>query len=444
MPPADLPAPPDRLGGAMSAVWRNLGWLLASRGVLAVLSLFYLGIITRSLGVSGFGRFALIVGAAQAIAVLVAFQTWQVIVQFGMDAEQRGDDAALGRLLRGSVLLDVAGALVGSVLAAVILYSWSDALGISPTLRRAALIFAIVQVVTIRSTPVGILRLRDKFSHAALAESVLPVARFAGAWLVLLIHPTVQGFMVAWAVAEVLTAGTFWYLAARVGGWRLIRQGRGVRRLAREHPGLLRFAFSTNASSTLSMSSKQLPLLLVGAVGGTAAAGAYRLAAQLAQALAKLSQLLARAAFPEAVRVVKDAAPAQLGRLLSRLFLASGAAAVVILLLVALLGKPVLNLVGGRDFRHAWPILLWLAAAGCLNLATVGVDTVMTAMRRAGTVFAIRAAGALVLVAAAFALTPLYGSMGVAMAVTVGAAAVAAMMAAAAVRLARPPAPPPR
>ena len=435
--PAPL-APPTH-PGLFRAAARNLGWLLASRGLLAVLSLFYLGIVTRALGVTGFGRFALIVGAAQALATLVAFQSWQVVVQYGVGPYARRDQAALGRLFRGSAVLDLTSAVVGSLLAVLILEIWADDLGIGPTLQRATLIFAVVQVLTIRSTPLGILRLTDRFKTAALADSVTAVARFVGAGAVALIHPTVQGFLVAWGAAEILTAATYWWLAAQKGDLRLMRGGGGLRRLLAEHPGMLRFALSTNASSTLGLSSKQVPLLLVGAAVGPAAAGVYRLAAQLAQALAKLSQLLARAAFPEVVRAVRGAPPRDLARMLSRLFLASGAAAVVILILVALLGKPVLNLVGGRDFRDAWPILLWLAAAGCLDLATVGVDTVLTALQRAGRVFWVRAAGAALLVAAAFALMPLYGATGVAMAVTAGSAAVAAMMALMARRLARPP-----
>lgn len=429
--------PPVARTGVFRAAARNLGWLLASRSVLAILSLFYLGIITRALGVTGFGRFALITGAAQALATLVAFQSWQVVVQYGVGPLARHDETALARLFRGSALLDLASAVVGSLCAVVILELWSEALGIGPTLKRATLIFAIVQVLTIRSTPLGILRLRDRFSLAALADSVTPVARFIGAILVWLIHPTVQGFLVAWGAAEVLTAAVYWIMVARRGDLRLIRRGRGVRRLPEEHPGIVRFALSTNASSTLGLSSKQIPLLLVGAAVGPAAAGVFRLAAQIAQALAKLSQLLARAAFPEVVRAVKDAAPRDLARILSRMFLASGAAAVVILLLVAVAGKPVLSLVGGRDFRHAWPVLLWLAAAGCLDLATVGVDTVMTALQRAHTVLAIRTAGVALLFAAAFALMPFYGVTGVAIAVTVGSAGVALLMALAAVRLTR-------
>ena len=109
----------------MRAAARNLGWLLASRSVLAILSLFYLGIATRSLGVVGFGRFALITGAAQTLATLVAFQSWQVIVQYGVGPLATRDDAALGRLFRGSAILDAASALVGAALAWLILELWA-------------------------------------------------------------------------------------------------------------------------------------------------------------------------------------------------------------------------------------------------------------------------------------------------------------------------------
>lgn len=434
LPSSDASAAPP---GIMRAALRNFGWLLASRGVVAVLSLFYLGIATRALGLYDFGRFALIIGAAQTLATLVAFQSWQVIVQYGVGAQADGDEKALGRLFRGSTLVDLAGAVIGFALAAVILDIWGEALGISPTLKRATLIFVGVQLMCARSTPIGILRLRDRFKLAAVADSVTPVARFVGAAGVALIHPTVQGFLVAWGAAELLTAGVYWFLVARGGDWALIRRARGVRRLPQEHPGIVRFALSTNASSTLGLSSKQVPLLIVGAAAGPAAAGAYRLAAQIAQALAKLSQLISRAAFPEVVKAVRGAAPAELGRLLTRLYIGSALAALLIMGLVGVAGRPVLNLVGGRDFSGAWPILLWLAVAGCLDLATVGVDTVLTALRRAGTVFAIRAVGAATMLAAAAALLPVTGSTGVAIAVTIGAALVAALMAVAAIGVTR-------
>lgn len=424
----DPPDAPIRSGSVLQTVGRNLGWMLASRGVLAVLSLFYLAIVTRALGINGFGRFALITGAAQALATLVAFQSWQVVVQYGVAPAQAGDDAKLARLFRGSLMLDLASAVVGALLAVLILELWSDEFGIGPTLKRAALIFAIVDVITIRSTPVGILRLRDRFSHAALADSVTPVARFIGAILVWLVHPTVQGFLFAWGVAEMLTATAYWILAGRGGDLKLIRRGRGLRQLLAEHPGILRFAVSTNANSTLGMASKQVPLLFVGAVLGPAAAGSFRLAAQVAQALTKLSQLLSRAAFPEVVRAVRDASPASLRYILLRMMGASLVTGVVILGIVAIFGRPALDLIGGRHFAHSYGVLMYMAAAGCVELATITLETIMTARGRAGTVFLVRAAGAVVIFAIAWPLLHRFGATGMAVAVLAGSLAVTAIM----------------
>lgn len=425
------PASGSAGGRARRAVLRNLGWLLASRGVLAVLSLVYLAIATRALGVTGFGRFALIIGAAQALAGLVTFQTWQVVVRYGVEALQLDDEAALARLFRASGALDLASAVVGVVLAAAILAVWGETFGIGPTLKRATLIFVVVQLLTIRSTPLGILRLRDRFRLSAMADSVTPVARLAGAVLVALVHPTVQAFLAVWAVAEVLTAGTYWIMVARSGDLSLMRSGRVGRAVLREHPGLIRFALSTNASATLTLSTKQVPLLLVGAALGPAAAGTFRLAAQIAQALAKLSQLVSRAAFPELVRSARAAQAGAMRRTLVRIVRATVAAGAVILVLVALVGRQVLGLVGGPGFSTAYPVLMWMALAGCLELATVGMETVMTAQGRAGTVFVLRAASVAVLFAAAAWALPAMGTEGMAVAVAAGSLSAALLIGAA-------------
>lgn len=415
-------------GRARRAVMRNLGWLLASRGVLAVLSLLYLAIATRALGVTGFGRFALITGAAQALAGLVTFQTWQVVVQYGVGPLQDGDEGALGRLFRASALLDGASAVVGTMLAALILWTWGEAFGIGPTLQRATLIFVVVQLLTIRSTPLGILRLRDEFRLSAFADSVTPVSRLIGATSVALFHPTVQGFLAAWAVAEVLTAATYWTMVARAGDLALMRQGRGGRRFLREQRGLLQFALSTNANATLGLSTKQVPLLVVGAALGPAAAGTFRLAAQIAQALAKVSQLVSRAAFPELVRNARAVRSDAMRRTLVRVLGATAIAGVVIMIVVALVGRQALALVGGPGFGSAHPVLMWMALAGCLELATVGMETVMTAQGRAGTVFVMRATSVAVLMAVAAWSLPAFGTVGMGMAVAAGALSAALLI----------------
>jgi O-antigen/teichoic acid export membrane protein len=302
----------------------------------------------------------------------------------------------------------------------------------------ATLGFVFIELVTIRSSPIGMLRLRDKFSLAALADSATPIARFVGAIGAAILMPSVTGFLIAWGIAEVVTSGAYWLMVSRTGDLGLVARGRmHGGQVFRENPGLLRFMVSTNATSTLGLSTKQAPLLMVGGYVGPAAAGAFRLAFQIAQALTKLSQMLSRAAFPEIVRAVRAPQGRDVGRLMTRVFLASLAAALIILALVAALGHPLLLLVGGSDFRYGRTVMLWLAAAGCVDLATVSFEPVLMAAHRAGTALLARIASAVALIATSLYLLPRLGTPGAGMGVMVGSIVAAVLLGAAVVHYVR-------
>ncbi|MBJ6121308.1 lipopolysaccharide biosynthesis protein [Sphingomonas mollis] len=413
--------------GIWRSIGQNLGWMLASRGLVAVLSLVYLGIAARSLGIAGFGRFSLISGAAQALSALVAFQSWQVVIQFGTAISPKSE-ARLGRLFRSCVFLDVFSAVIGSLLAFAILEIWSEQLGIGPTLKRAALIYCVIQVFAIRSSAVGILRLRDRFALASMADSTMPVVRVIGSVLVMVFHPTIQGFLAVWAAGEIATSAVYWYMVHRTGDLRLILRERSITRGIREHPRFIQFAISTNASATLGMATKQIPLLIVGSELGVAAAGAFRLASQLAQALTKLGQMMSRAALPQVVLAVRTEREDVIRRLTLRTVAASILVGTITTVLAIMLGEPVLRLVGGRDFVHGSSIIVWMAAAGSVDLVAIGLDTLMTARGEAGRVFLIRILGAGLMFATAILLLPSMGEIGMAAAILTGSLTVTGMM----------------
>src|SRR3546814_14093069 len=75
--------------------------------------------------------------------------------------------------------------------------------------------FSMVMLLTIRSTPTVILRLFDRFVAGAFAETMVPVGRMIGALAVWLTGPSISGFLIAWAGAELLCAVAYWYLALK-------------------------------------------------------------------------------------------------------------------------------------------------------------------------------------------------------------------------------------
>lgn len=410
--------------GTLGRILENAVWLLAGKGVGAVLSLIYLGLATRTLGPAGFGQFVLVLGTAQTVGALVGFQTWQLVVRYGMSHLNAGRTDALGRLIGFAATLDIAGAVAGCAIAALAIPLLGPHFGWDAEVRHMALAFAVVTLLSIRSTPVGILRLHDRFGVGAVADSMTPIVRLIGALVVFALGVSVKGFLIAWAAAEIVTAITYWTLAARVGGasvgWRYIGSIRGV---VADNPGIAGFAAITNLGATLNAVGKQFAVVVVGLVAGPAAAGGYRLAHQLGQALAKLSEMMSRAVFAELTRVNFGAMQANLPRLFRNASRFSLIAAAVIVALLLLIGKPALHLVAGEAFVGAYPLLLILGTAAALDLGGVSFEPALMATDRAWLAFRLRVAATLLLIVLMAVLLPAWGPIGAAWATLAASAA---------------------
>ena len=328
------------------------------------------------------------------------------------------EEDKLARLFRAAALLDVVSALVGIAASALILHFFAEQLGMTETLARATLVFNVIMLLSARSTPIGILRLRDRFSFAAAADSATPTLRLIGAVAVAFVHPKLQGFLIAWAVAELLTAAAHWYAVHKTGDLRLIvAKGSDLKRVFADNPDLVRYSLTSNFSQTLFISVKQIPLFLVGGLTGTAAAGAFRLAAQLSRSLTTVSQMIAKAAFPEIVRAVRAQGASSLGGMIARSMRFAAPAGAIVFVLAILLGQFILEAVGGADFGRAYHSLLWLTAAACIDLAMVAFEPSIMAAQRAHLLFLARLAGTAILIGAAIQLEASMGADGIAAAV---------------------------
>lgn len=427
-------------GEGFARILANTGWLLGGKGVGAVLSLAYLAIVTRTLGVADFGRFALVLSAAQAIKTLTTFDSWQIIIRFGQAHLAEGRLDMLNRLLRFCIVIDLASALVGSLLAAVAVFAFGPMMGLSREMGTQAVLFCMVMLLTIRSAPTGVLRLFDRFDAGALAETMIPIGRMIAAVLALFLMPTIGGFLLGWAAAELLCALAYWGLAlrearGRIGHWRA---GRAMD-ARRENPGILAFLTSTNLQTTMASMGQQVTVLIIGAFVGPTGAGLYRFANQLSNSLAKISTLLSRSIFVELSRTHATQGMEQLRALFRRTSRLSLIAGGIIIALTALLGRPLLGLIAGPDFLPAYPLLLLLGIAASIDLVGVSYRPLLMATDGVGLSLRITALATALLVVLLAVLLPLYGTIGAAVA-NIAAAAVAFVLMRVATRRALAPA----
>ena len=362
----------------MKRVFQNMGWLLGSRGVNAVLSLVYLPLATRSLGLEDFGKFVLIVGLAQVVVGLTTFNAWQGVIRWG------SKPGAAPRAAGFALALDLTSISIGLPFAALVCWFAPMWLPIGEELRIFAFALCAAALVSMRSTPIGLLRLNDRFDRETLAEAMLPLTRAIGAVVAALVWPTIGGFVMAWAAAEIVCASTYWMQAHKFVPFT--RRDISLRILPRAVPEAWRFVFATNFSRSLAVTAKQLLLLVVGAVGGSALAGGYRVAAQLGQALVQLAEVVGRAIYPEFVKQAENA-----GSMARKMVGLAGVTGLVAAAVAFFAGEWALGFIAGEEFTFAYWALVLLATAGAIELAGASWEALLISQGRAVLAFLLRA-----------------------------------------------------
>ena len=362
----------------MSRLFKNIGWLLGGRGFNAVMSLVYLALATRALGLDGFGYFAIIVALGQTVTGIANFQTWQFIGRWG--AEEGGPGEATGF----AIALDMLSVIAGTILAAILTWTATLWLPLPEDLLWLTFGYCVVSLLSIRSTPTGLLRLRFKFASATGAEAVQPAIRAAGAVLAWFFMPTVTGFILAWAASEVAVAVALWWVAAR--DERIDLSQISLSKIPAKHKDAWRFVWSTNMNGSLTIAGKQVMILAVGAIGGEVFAGGFRVASQLGQALIALAQAVSKAIYPELV-VAKDNARLIASRM-ANIALIGGVLAVLVALFF---GRWGLETIAGEEFGIVYWAMVILSIAGAVELIGASLESLLVSAGRAHTAFFVRA-----------------------------------------------------
>lgn len=418
----------------LARVGRNSAWLFSSKGVSAVLSLLYLAIVTRTLGPSGFGTFILIVSSGQIIAALFRIQTWQAIVQFGTPLLAKKDHAGFGLIASKGFVVETIGGISACGLLYFLLPLVAKELSLTSTIEQGLLTYGLLILLAIRSTPTGILRAHDRFRDSALGEVAVPITRMIGALAILAIGADITGFLIVWGLSELACAGVLWLLVWR-NGRSMGGHGNTVDALQDVQPApkisersFYGFLAATNFSYLLTIVRERFVVIIVGLFVGTAAAGLFRLADQLANSINRLTEVFARPMFAELSRLYGQSEKEELRSLFFRSLRLSAISGLAMFAILILFGEHILLIMSGPEFVAAYPLLLLLAGATIIGLIAVGLEPLLQAADRATTAFVVRLLSLVLLAALLSWLLPVHGVFGAALAMLISAAATAVLL----------------
>lgn len=358
---------------------RNAGWLLLGRGGQLLCSIGYIALATRALGVEQFGILALMHSFVLAVAAIAQFSSWQMLMRYGAVALQENNKPHFQQLVWFAGFLDILGSLIGIAIIVFFIEFSAETLNIPEKYYDILQIYAISVIsITLSTSSLGILRLLDKFRLLALHATIEPLIRLIGAGILFFFSSDLIYFLVTWFIALVVSRMAMVGLAIyHLKKSEILDRATASLDLCPEK-GIWRFIFGVNIGTTLKLSASHLPVLLVGSLLGPAAAGLFRVAQQLADILIKPGRkLLVPAIFPELSRLSAAKEHSQRREMVMRLSLLIGGLAILVFTVFVLYGDIILLLIAGEEFRMAYGVMVWLAAAGVITLLSFPLEPLM-------------------------------------------------------------------
>lgn len=370
--------------GAAGRIFRNAGSLVTGKAVSGVLSVVYLAIAARTLGPADVGVLVLVQAYALLVAGIARFQSWQAVIRFGAPMLAMENAERLKDLLRFTIRLDIVSGVAATVIAAAAapfvgkILSWSD------DILPFVYFYSFAVPFLIAATPTGVLRLFDQFKILAWQQTIMPIVRCAGALLLWAFGWGLEAFLLLWLASAVAHGATLWYF-----GLREMRKNALTPRITGKaerdaDAAWLPFMIKTNLSSSINLIHDNAPLLIVGAVLGSGAAGFLKIAINLTNILAKPITMLNQAVFPELSKVEAGAGRAEMLRVCARAVAGALLVAAPIVGLLMLFRRELAQLIGGAAFLPAAPLIALMALAQPLQIASLALSSATLARGRAG------------------------------------------------------------
>ena len=410
----------DEASGIVSRHLRRIagqsGWLLGGQLAQGALALVQAIVLTRALGLRGYGLFVLVMVSVTAVVQLLDSRVWEALVRYVPLFRARSDRDAATATLQLCILIEIAsGVLAFSAL-------WLLAEPIANTFVKDPdgadwlRIYAFVALFAIaKEVSSALLRISDRYVALALhgvASAALATLAVTTAWLFGGSIETMLLARVAAAAGGALILVVLGVDACRRLGLNVAQLGTFAALRGRRGE-VLRFALLSNVSASARLVTSNADVLLLGLLQAPAVVGIYELARRMANTVHSLSTPLYSAVFPEISKLVAEGRYSEVLQLRSRLTRILFAAVVPLCGLATLLAPLIVPLVFGGDFAASAPllqVLVWYY----LWLPLLWLPGFLLAIGRARELTTLTVADALVYLVLLLGLIPLFGAMGAA------------------------------
>ena len=388
--------------------------LLSGNFLNAAIMLISVAIAARSLGVAAYGIMVMVLSYNRVVERIVRFESWQPLIRFAVQEEQKGSPERMARLYAYGLLLDIGAAIFAACLIVGLALAVGGVFGLSSFHLQLVAIYSVATVFNVAGVPTAALRLSGRFKLLAYTQIIANLLRIVFAAFCAIQGFGLVGFMIAWTAAQALGS-----VAVFAVGFHALRSmgipnpfSVSMRGLRKDFPGFFGFACSTNLSLTLRVITTEADSLFVGAVAGAPAAAVYYLAKRIAKVAVQIGAQVQAVVYPDVSRMWASGDVRGLRAATLQVQIALGGAGLAMLLGAYLFAPLMIRLGPGEAYNATYLLLLTQLLAVILMLHAAPSRSALLAMNEPWLVLAISALGTAIFVGVAAYAVPRYGAIG--------------------------------
>jgi O-antigen/teichoic acid export membrane protein len=397
---------------------RNVSYLLSANLLVALLGLASMALVARALGPDAFGILILAESYVRLMDVLVRPEPWHAVIRFGTGKLEAGDGQSFKQLVKFATAIDVVGALCSAAAAGMLASLAGHYFGWEDRTKLIATIFSFALLAHLAATPVGILRLFDRFNFLAASSVVsagirlaLIAAAFAaggGIWIFLII------FMISHVLEGLVPFTLAWRELHRRGFGDALRAP--LREVLAANPGIWGFIWSSNLSMTFRATTQHLDTLLVGGVLDPSAAAFYHVAKRIGMAVLKLGEPIQQAIFPDLAKLWVRREILRLKRTIFQVNAFIGLIGALALLAMLYRGELLVRLALGAEYAQANMLIVLQMVAATLSLFGLSLRPALLSMGMHRQILAISVLSTATFYVIIITALPIAGAVGATMA----------------------------
>ena len=282
---------------AFRRLFKNVGVLFTGNIGASLLGLASLVLTARALGPERLGILVLIQTYIAIVDRLFNFQSWQAIIKYGAEALEHGRRDDFKGLIKFGTILDMASAIVATVVAILAAYWIGQWKGWDQKTINMIMIYSAIILFHLSGTPTAILRLFDRFKLFAIQKIIASAFKLGGVFFAFLSKAELWEFILIWMATDVLGN-----LLLLFFGWSLLAKKAFTgwwHAKCEEWQKVFKFTWWTNITSTFDLPIKQFDVMIVAAVISLEAVGLYKIFKQVTLVLTQVADPIYQVIYPQ-------------------------------------------------------------------------------------------------------------------------------------------------